>query len=68
MLPKKRELVLVQCISNDITKIYLIRVSVTQPSTAASMEHRVAIGLFRLFNIKNTLKMAKFLSSNPDGT
>jgi len=35
--------VLVQWISNDITEIYLIRVSVTQPSTAASMTYRVAI-------------------------
>ena len=30
----------------DITEIYLIRVSVTQPSTPASMEHRVAIWSF----------------------
>ena len=40
---------LVQCISNDMTEIYLIRVSVTQPSTAASMEHRVAICVFSIF-------------------
>ena len=45
-----------QCISNDITEIYLIRVSVTQPSTPASMEHRVTIWSFSIFNTKNAPK------------
>jgi len=42
----KRDWVLIQCISGGI------RVSVTQPSTPASMEYRVAIWSFGFFNTK----------------
>jgi len=70
MLPQKRDKVLIQCISNDITEIYLIRlrVSVTQPSTPASMEHRVAIWSFSIFKDQKCPKIPTFLSDNPDGT
>jgi len=45
-----------------------IRVSVTQPSTPASMEYGVVIWSFSIFNTKKWRKMPKFLSGNPDGT
>jgi len=37
-----------------------MRVSVTQPSTAASMEHRIAIWSFSIFNTKNVQKYRIF--------
>jgi len=44
-----------------------IRVSVTQPSTPASMQYKVTIWSFSIFNTKNAQKIPKFLSGNPDG-
>ena len=44
-----------------------IRVSVTQSSTPASMEHRVAIWSFSIFNNKIP-KNTNFLSGNQDET
>ena len=45
-----------------------IRVSVTQPSTPASMEYTVAVWSYFDFLIPKCPEIPNFLSGNPDGT
>ena len=63
MLPQKRDLSTHTMHFGRVTGG--IRVSVTHPSTPASMEYRVAIWSFSIFNTTNA---PKFLSGDPDGT